>query len=240
MPELWAVPSTVVGAHLLGSMDASLVALLRGRTPDAVWLELDAQALPQISEGAQAAYVGRWLTEARQVGGPETWVLVTAPFRLGAVAACGLEISGWRWVGTLGDGSRVVQVGRGASVALPEGLHGAGGDGAELLARLELTEGLVLLPRASGALLASLSGLGYGWVARCEDPQGVAEGLGASPASSSEVWMASFLALLRRGLDVNVAAERAGVSRSMPYLRRKEDAGFAAAWDVAVGRRVGG
>jgi len=44
----------------------------------------------------------------------------------------------------------------------------------------------------------------------------------------------TFLSVLRNGLSITAACQQAGLTRSLVYVWRKEDAEFAAAWDDAV------
>lgn len=51
-------------------------------------------------------------------------------------------------------------------------------------------------------------------------------------------WMGAFLALLAASPNVTLAAQGAGISRSKAYQYRKEDPGFAAKWDDAIGESI--
>ena len=49
-------------------------------------------------------------------------------------------------------------------------------------------------------------------------------------------WVAGFLAALRKGSAIEAAARAAGVSKGTAYNRRRNDAGFRAAWDATVSK----
>lgn len=53
-------------------------------------------------------------------------------------------------------------------------------------------------------------------------------------AMASSAWITPFLMALRNTGVVSRAAHAAGISSSLAYTRRKEDADFAAAWDNAI------
>ncbi|MCV0384527.1 MAG: hypothetical protein K5799_13945 [Erythrobacter sp.] len=49
-------------------------------------------------------------------------------------------------------------------------------------------------------------------------------------------WVAGFLAALRKGGGIEAAARAAGVSKGTAYNRRRNHAGFRAAWDATASK----
>ena len=244
MPDVWRVRTRGGNQnHLVATLGVPLGCLLRARTIGAVVARLAGQTT-DLDPSAYGLDCTRWLTEARRVSQGETLVAIVEHYRRAQSLADALEVAGWSWKGTRGDGETVLMVGTGDRRTHPPPCEPAEvADPLGWLARHLPRPSLVLDPVGS-PLRPQVDRLGE------PDAEGLTlvwRGVGARESTDSlrrdyqvtlrrrlGLWQATFLHRLREGRAFRTAAELTGIDPSTAYKAMKRDEAFAV--DVAYAR----